>query len=181
MNMGKNKTSEKQLEINRRYYHRNKDKMHMRNKKYYDDNRKQILGQKQDYYKKIKKDVKRYKELLKAHKITRLEYENRTAFKNERRNYRDLIKFKVLSHYSPGGVAHCSWPGCIICDIDCLTLDHINNNGAQHRKESRSNSGQCLYLRLRRQGFPEGYQTLCGGHQFKKEILRKRSQYSGVA
>lgn len=38
-----------------------------------------------------------------------------------------------------------------------LDVDHVNNDGAEHRKEVRSN----FYAWLKQQGFPEGYQILC--------------------
>jgi len=59
-----------------------------------------------------------------------------------------------------------------------LSLDHVNNNGAEHRKElGINNSGVQIYGVVKRAGFPEGFQTLCCNHQMKKELLRRRAQY----
>lgn len=38
-----------------------------------------------------------------------------------------------------------------------LTIDHVNGNGSEHRKLT----GPALHRTLRREGYPEGYRTLC--------------------
>jgi hypothetical protein len=56
-----------------------------------------------------------------------------------------------------------------------LSLDHINNDGALDRKNgSRGGGGIATYQRVRKQGFPDGFQTLCHNHQWKKELMRRR-------
>jgi hypothetical protein len=53
---------------------------------------------------------------------------------------------------------------CRCCgSVRNLTLDHIDGNGAQHRRElfGRQTSGVHLYAVLVRKGCPPGYQTLC--------------------
>ncbi len=43
-----------------------------------------------------------------------------------------------------------------------LTLDHINNDGAKHRKEIGDNGrGAGIYKWLRDNGYPPGFQILC--------------------
>lgn len=81
------------------------------------------------------------------------------------------IKLEVLSHYSPNGVLGCSWETCKVCDIDMLTLDHVNNDGAALRKVH--GAGGATYYYVKQHGYPEGYQTLCWNHQWKKEILHR--------
>lgn len=87
-------------------------------------------------------------------------------------------KLAVLSHYGKGRQPCCCWPDCMITDIDMLTLDHINNDGAEHRKTlgDRKMAGGKIYRWIIKNGFPDGFQTLCANHQFKKEILRKREK-----
>ena len=80
-------------------------------------------------------------------------------------------KIKVLTHYSPNGVLECCYKGCTVCDPDMLTLDHINNDGASDRKST----GTSTYIQVEKRGFPEGFQTLCCNHQWKKEVLRRRA------
>ncbi len=94
---------------------------------------------------------------------------------------RDKRKFEVLSHYSPDGILGCCWEGCTITDIDMLSLDHVNDDGAEHRRSIKSkNTTSYIYRWVRANGYPEGFQTLCMNHQFKKKILKARlSRMSG--
>lgn len=90
---------------------------------------------------------------------------------------RNKIKTEVLTHYGPSGVLRCSWTACVVSDIDMLVLDHIANDGAAQRKllpTSSSGRGHELYRKLRNDGYPAGYQTLCCNHNHKKEIIRSR-------
>ena len=62
------------------------------------------------------------------------------------------LKLKTFAIY--GGVI------CACCgetDHRFLTLDHINNDGAEHRKQVYSN----IYRWLKAKKYPEGFQVLC--------------------
>ncbi len=63
---------------------------------------------------------------------------------------------KVFSHYGEF---------CICCNENnriFLTIDHMENNGHEHRKEIRGNGlGHNFYLWLIRNNFPNEFQTLC--------------------
>jgi hypothetical protein len=83
------------------------------------------------------------------------------------------LKIRILTHYGKRKRLMCSWSGCGVGDIDCLTLDHVKDNGKQHR-ESGYEGGIGGYRQLERAGYPKGFQTLCGNHQLKKENLRRR-------
>lgn len=99
--------------------------------------------------------------------------------KEARRKREMLFKIEVLGHYGPNGMPQCSWKHCAIIDIDMLTLDHINNDGAKDYRGRRgrlSRGGMKFYYQLRREKFPLGLQTLCHNHQWKKEIMRRREQ-----
>lgn len=55
---------------------------------------------------------------------------------------------------------------CACCAEDepsVLTIDHIANNGREHRLAlgGRKFSGQKFYMWLKKSGFPSGYQVLC--------------------
>jgi len=78
---------------------------------------------------------------------------NRAA--NQRRRH------EVFRHY---GLA------CAVCgedDFDVLTIDHINNDGAAHRRAiarmsgTRGPGGSRIYCWLKKNSFPPGFQTLC--------------------
>ena len=73
------------------------------------------------------------------------------------------MKIRVLTHYGHGKLT------CVMCGesrIDCLSLDHINNNGYEHRKGT--GNGQKFYRWIIKNDFPLGYQTLCMNCQWIK-------------
>jgi hypothetical protein len=57
-----------------------------------------------------------------------------------------------------------------------LSIDHAENNGAEERRNNKSNAGITFYAKLKSLGFPVGYQTLCHNHQWKKELMRRREK-----
>jgi hypothetical protein len=68
-----------------------------------------------------------------------------------------LQRLKLAAYRAYGG------PWCACCGEDCmklLTLDHINNDGHLDRKKNGT-GGANLYQRLKRQGYPPGFQVLC--------------------
>ena len=71
--------------------------------------------------------------------------------------WRRALKFEVLTHYGNGKAA------CIRCGFDdarALQIDHVFGGGAKEiRAHGQGGTGQ--YLRLKKAGFPPGYQTLC--------------------
>jgi hypothetical protein len=97
----------------------------------------------------------------------------------DERSRNRAVKLQVLTYYGPNWKLCCSWPGCEIEDPDMLTLDHVNNDGYYDRLENRG-LGVKLYKILRRESYPDGYQTLCGNHQLKKEAVRKRQASEGL-
>ena len=98
------------------------------------------------------------------------------------RGRRHIDRQLVLNHYGRQ---------CAYCEdkrVYFLTMDHINNDGAEHRrqmnkgKSSRSRSGSPIYQWLRTHGYPTGFQTLCFncnsakaiyGEEFLLEYLRE--------
>ncbi len=107
-------------------------------------------------------------------------YERTASWRARNQEYHDqlisdwarALKLEVLTHYGKEGRLECASLDCSITDIDMLTLDHVNNNGAAHRKEI--GNGKTMYNWVRKNGFPEGFQTLCANHQLKKEINLRR-------
>ena len=78
-------------------------------------------------------------------------------------------KEEVLTHYGNGKLA------CIKCgfdDIKALSIDHINGRGEIDRKNINRRGGM-LYFWLRKNNYPEGFQTLCMNCQFVKRITNK--------
>lgn len=77
------------------------------------------------------------------------------------------LKEEVFAAY--GGKCAC----CGLADTRYFQMDHINNNGAEHRRTLRPNStakraSLVIYPWLKVNGFPEGFQILCANcHQAK--------------
>jgi hypothetical protein len=68
-------------------------------------------------------------------------------------NYRRSVRQRTFNHY--GWTCAC----CGEANSGFLTIDHIHGGGNKHRKEI--GGGNVFYAWLIRQGYPEGYQTLC--------------------
>jgi len=72
------------------------------------------------------------------------------------RNWNKRLKRTVISYY--GGVCEC----CGEDNIDLLTIDHINGNGAKHRRSIPTNTnGSAFYRWLRNSNYPGGFRVLC--------------------
>jgi hypothetical protein len=74
--------------------------------------------------------------------------------KEKRRKYWLKYKADVLSHYGPLKCACCAEK-----NLELLTLDHLDNNGAEHRRKQPKSRN--LYIWLRRNDYPKGYEVCC--------------------
>ena len=84
------------------------------------------------------------------------------------------VKETLFGHY---GGSVCAWPDCGSTDLDVLSLDHINDNGADERRSlAIVGGGQNFYRWLKKQGYPPGYQVLCMNHQYKKRNMKWRGE-----
>jgi len=134
------------------------------NKVYRDNNKNRIKEYSKEHYNGHKEERKAYRD----------KYKDKTKEYNKKYHdeHRDDVKIIILSHYSIGNT-----PYCCICgetDIRCLELDHVDNDGAAHRKLV-GGSG-CMYIYLIRHNFPNNprLQVLCANCNRKKESkLRK--------
>lgn len=79
------------------------------------------------------------------------------------REVRKERKIRVLTYY---GFGRCACVECGEDRIECLSIDHISNNGSEHRKQV--GGGYNLYKWLESKDYPGGYQTLCMNCQFIK-------------
>ena len=118
--------------------------------------------------------AEKYKELNKAWIA-----KNRERYNQAKSEYRFKLKVAAIDHYS-GGKRCCNLCG-FDADFDALCLDHINDDGAEHRRElgisSRNNvSGTTIYERLKAKGWMDGLQVLCANCNMVKELRRKRGQ-----
>lgn len=98
---------------------------------------------------------------------------NRLKFRLLNKTYRENVKRMVLKHYGDK---------CACCDeteSEFLTIDHVNNDGAAHRKELGVSSVR-IHRWLKKNNFPPGFQILCmncnfaKGHHFTHTCPHKR-------
>lgn len=135
-----------------------------------------VLSKRQsEYYRKYvsnPENAQKKKDQAKAY-YERTKEERREIAAAFTRRYRDGLKDKVLKHYSNDELK------CNNCGIDVysvLTLDHINNDGADHkRKLSKSGkaSSSRIYKDLVDRNYPEGYQVLCFNCNYHKEFMKR--------
>lgn len=91
----------------------------------------------------------------------------RPCRRKRQREIRKEIKLKVIEHYSNGKMC-CNY--CGYDNINALTIDHIDNNGAQDRRENKIGTGNRMQGWLFRHDYPEGYQILCANCNLIKLI-----------
>lgn len=114
------------------------------------------------YYKKHRRRLLRSQKLWRLmHPRLYLKIARRNRKKRrERRRYEQKayfqnIKREVFKHYCNGRI-RCQCKRCPIRHIDLLTIDHI-----KARRKGRKRTGISLWLWLKRQAYPLGFQILC--------------------
>lgn len=99
--------------------------------------------------------------LLAQNKTYRLEEKHRLKYM--RNNRMQTQKIEVLTYYGNG---KCACVRCGFDDLRALSADHIEGGGCQHLKKiGRRN----LYVWLKENHYPEGFQTLCMNCQWIKK------------
>lgn len=70
------------------------------------------------------------------------------------------LKLEIFNHYSNGKI---SCDCCGDSHIEFLTIDHINGDGAEHKREigMPGAGGNRFYYWLKRNNYPEGFRVLC--------------------
>lgn len=144
------KHKDKIRQRDREYWQKNKDEINERRRENYPENRDVIIQRVCEYAKN-----------------------NRDKCNALAKNMRDRLKDEVISHYCDGEI-QCK--SCNEQDIDILSIDHINGNGAEHRREIGlgRKCGYHFYRWLNRNNFPEGFQVLCFNCQFRKRALEMK-------
>jgi len=61
---------------------------------------------------------------------------------------------------------------CGYDDIDCLDIDHTNNDGRLHRRLNK-NVGKCTYFYLQKDNYPDEFDVLCRNCNWKKHLNLK--------
>ncbi len=154
-----------------------------KNKKYYESHKEEIKIYGHKYYELHKEEIKIsrkiYNDLTKEKRKKQQSLYYQTHKKQVHLYYQHLKEI-VFNYYSNGSmVCNC----CGENDIKSLTIDHINNDGAAHRREMGRgrNSGSNMYPWLIKHNYPEGYQVLCMNCNCVKEwfgtIEHRKNKY----
>lgn len=141
-----------------------KNKYYESQKIWREKNRDRLLLQKKEYYSQHKEKMKEMARL----RYIALGYENRSSYQRamyqkhhakrlaSKKRYLEEMREMLFKHY--GDKCSC----CGESEKIFLTLEHLNNDGAFHRKQVRSMNPVALILDLRKRGWPEqGYTILC--------------------
>ena len=103
---------------------------------------------------------------LEARKAYRRNYYYNGPGREKHAAYHLALKLAAFEAY---GGARCL--KCGFSDHRALNLDHINGGGSIQRRESPSNT---IYLLLKREGYPAGFQVLCANcNSIKKHTNRE--------
>ena len=91
------------------------------------------------------------------------------------KEYRNKLKDRCFAAYG-GYVCAC----CKETEQSFLCIDHINNDGYQHRKEIGFRGGIGIYLWLIRNNFPPGFQVLCFNCNQSKRLNKGVCAHKGT-
>lgn len=131
------RNKEKALKSARRWQSNNRDKVNKKQKEWREKNRKRYLS-------RMRISSKKWRE------------KNKDKVNANRRSTRAKLRADVLGAY--GGICSC----CKESNEKFLTIDHINNDGAEHRRSLHPRaSAQTLYTWLRRNEYPDRFQVMC--------------------
>ena len=131
-------------ELGKEYQKKNRDKIKVRKHEYYLGNRDKIIQKSCNWAK-----------------------ENRIEHNVRGKKAKEKLKLETFTEYCDDGV-RCK--SCGKSDIEILTVDHIDGNGAEHRREIglAGMGGYNFYRWLKKNNYPDGFQILCFNCNFRK-------------
>lgn len=88
---------------------------------------------------------------------------HRQELRDKNNAKRERLRAEALAAYGE----RCACPGCHVVHAELLTIDHINGDGAEHRR-SLGRGTRDFYGWLKRQGYPPEFQALCGSCNIAK-------------
>jgi hypothetical protein len=138
-----------------------REKARIRERRYRESHREELLAKNRAYHKARRKEIRerqrrnylaRREEILEGKRPYDEEGYKGLAQKARQRDA--LLRAEIFRHY--GEVCACCGTS------EDLTIDHVQGNGGEHRRAlGYVAAGMQFYRWLRRNGFPDGYQTLC--------------------
>lgn len=135
-------------------------------KKWHQEHKQHVLEKQKEWEKTHPENCRRaHRKYYEAHKKEIIEKSTKRNQSERgiayRLQYAMKNKIDVLTHYGNGKAK------CMLCGHDRLTslsIDHINGGGCRHRREL--GPGNTFYRWLIKNGYPEGFRTLCLNCQF---------------
>jgi len=114
-----------------------------------------------DYYSHHKREICALTRAWKLRHAESVKMANKLYWERTRESVqakRLSLRMDALGYYSHGTME------CACCGnrfLSFLTIDHIDNNGAEHRRQIKAAGGSGLYGWLKRANYPAGFQVLC--------------------
>ena len=135
-----------------------------------DNQRKKYLSDEKYREQKIKSSIKYVKE----HNIDKKEYLKEYYIDNQEKllsksKFQYLNNRNEIYYWYSNGSMKCN--ECGKNNIEFLSIDHIDNNGADHRRDIGIGGGR-LAQYIIKNNFPEEYQVLCNNCNYLKEYNR---------
>ena len=129
----------------------NKEKAKERKHKWYLEHQKEAKERSRNWRIAHKEEMKKWQQ------------EYNRSHREKRINHYKEQRLTVIKHY--GG--KCAF--CGDTNINHLCIDHINDDGAKHRKTT---DGRKFLNRLIKSNFPDGFQILCWNHNAEKQYAK---------
>lgn len=155
-------TPEERRAYKHRWYLANRDRLLVKSRAHRVENREAILAYQREYR---ERDIEASREKSRQWKAANRERHrassraygvaHRDEISEKRKKDRRALKQQVLDAY--GATCVC----CREATFEFLTLDHINGDGAAHRKVHGAGRSNKVYAELIAAGFPPGYRVLC--------------------
>jgi hypothetical protein len=99
-------------------------------------------------------------EIRRAERLSKMNADKLAAFKAkvnaENIDRRNAVRDVVYRAYGGYKCACCGETEKLF-----LSIDHVNNDGAEHKRSMKLNTGEQLHRWLIRNNFPDGFQVLC--------------------
>lgn len=162
MPVGVNLTDEARRAYKQRWYLANRERILAKARERQAERRDEIAAYQKAYRERdieaSREQSRRWKEANRErHRASSRAYgaAHRDAISAKRKAARRAMKQSVLDAY--GGTCAC----CGEATFEFLTLDHVNGDGAAHRKVHGPGRSDKVYAELIGAGFPAGYRVLC--------------------
>lgn len=110
-------------------------------------------------YKEHRKQANKRQKINREKRLSNMTHEELEAHKakinRDNQERRDEVRRKVYSHY--GSACAC----CGETEICFLSIDHMDNDGAEHRRANNLQTGEQFYRWIVRNDYPKNLQILC--------------------